>query len=812
MTRRPVVLVIAFLVATTAHIAFAQRSGTGLSTFNGTISGSVFDADYMEPIEYANIVVYRVQDSSQVTGSITDPGGTFQVTSIPPGMYYLEVSFIGYESEIINNIQITPANPDAHAGMISLHAVILNVEGTEVVAERPALTFEIDKKVVNVSRQTTVTSGTAVDVLENVPSVNVDIEGNVSLRGSENFTVLIDGRPTILDPSDALRQIPATMIENIEIITNPSAKYDPEGVSGIINVIMKKRIRYGLSGIVNGNIGMYNSYGGDALLSYNLGMSNFFIGAYYNHNERSGNRTGENRIYTHDTTWYILSNGESERIRTPYGIRGGMDLFLTSQDKLSIGGRYGKMNMEHTIDLLYDEWTEPGDSHDIYTSQDEFDINFRYYMATFDLAHTFTRKEHTLALHAYYSGRDKDYHSSNELTDTSGTIVSGQRNYEQGPAWRAQVKLDYKQPLYNKGAFELGYQADFSSSQDSTSMYDYDTITQSYMYMDQYSHNVMYTRDIHAVYGMLSWSMGNFGIQTGVRTEYTDRLIELVEQSGLFAIERLDIFPSVHLSYKLSSGPQFMTSYTRRIHRPRGWYLEPFITWSDAYNARSGNPDLKPEYIDSYELGFQTFIGKSLFSTELFYRMIHNRIERIQSIYTDNVILHSVDNIGTGQMFGIETMLDLRLTPWWNLNCTGNVFQNWITTSLGVNEITKDDLDWSVRFSNEFRPFKGTRLQINGRYYGPSITSQGQREGYYTTDAAIKQFVFGKDMSFTAQARDIFGTGRREFTTETSEFYYHWISEHDAPVFSLSVQYNFNNYKPQQREQPEQEFEGMEEL
>ncbi|MBN2621498.1 carboxypeptidase regulatory-like domain-containing protein, partial [candidate division WOR-3 bacterium] len=207
----PYLVILSAIIACATAFTFAQRPGTGLGSFNGTISGTVYDAIYEEPIEYANIVVYRVEDSTQVTGTITDPAGSFVVTNVLPGTYYIEASFIGYTTKSVNNIKITPAEPDAHVGRIALRAMIIDVEGTEVVGERPALTYEIDKKVVNVSRQTTVTSGSAIDVLENVPSVNVDIEGNVSLRGSENFTVLIDGRPTILDPSDALRQIPATM-------------------------------------------------------------------------------------------------------------------------------------------------------------------------------------------------------------------------------------------------------------------------------------------------------------------------------------------------------------------------------------------------------------------------------------------------------------------------------------------------------------------------------------------------------------------------------------------------------------------------
>ena len=241
---------IIFLILCLFSMAFSQ----GLSKdFNGKLSGSVFDAEYQEPLEYANIVLYRQQDSVQVTGTITDYNGYFQLNGIRPGMYYMEISFIGYKTHIIEGLDITPAKPGVHVGNIFLTSTIVAVEGTEVVSERPIMSYEIDKKVVNVSGQLTTVSGTAVDVLENVPSVDVDIEGNVSLRGSENFTVLIDGRPTILDPSDALQQIPASMIDNIEIITNTSARYDPAGLYGIINVIMKKKRLQGISGIANMN-------------------------------------------------------------------------------------------------------------------------------------------------------------------------------------------------------------------------------------------------------------------------------------------------------------------------------------------------------------------------------------------------------------------------------------------------------------------------------------------------------------------------------------------------------------------------------
>jgi len=217
-------------------------------------------------------VLYRQRDSLQVTGTITNREGNFQLTGIRPGLYYLEISFIGYHTNTIDNIEIAAETPQANIGDILLEQTILGVEGTAVVADRPALSYQIDKKVINVSRQTTAQSGTAVDVLENVPSVTVDIEGNVSLRGSENFVVLIDSRPTVLEPADALQQIPASIIESIEIITNPSAKYDPDGISGIINVIMKKKRLQGISGIANLNLGLDEKYGGDFLFSYRKGI------------------------------------------------------------------------------------------------------------------------------------------------------------------------------------------------------------------------------------------------------------------------------------------------------------------------------------------------------------------------------------------------------------------------------------------------------------------------------------------------------------------------------------------------------------
>lgn len=800
------------LVFVLASSAFSQRPGN-TGEFNGRISGDVYDAEYREPISYANIVLYKHEDNSQVTGTITDPNGFFQLTNIRPGTYSMEISFMGYQTHKIENIKITPAESEFFAGNISLEPIVLEIEGTEIIEERPAIAYEIDKKVINVARQTTSVSGSAVDVLENVPSVDVDIEGNVSLRGSENFTVLIDGRPTILDPSDALQQIPASTIENIEIITNPSARYDPEGMSGIINVIMKKKRMRGISGTANMNAGLGGKYGGDFLISSRRRIADMFLSVNYRKYAFPGTQKVENITSANDTTSYVFSDGQSMRNWNPYGLRAGIDLELGLMDKMSLAGEYGRRKMKGSSDLNYDEWTEPGDSHNLYLSADDGDFSHNFYSLIIDYAHQFVSKDHKLSAQAQYSQRDKEQFSTTELADTTGTIISGTRNSEDGPSMLGQFKLDYTLPLPENSKFEAGYQGRIQRSEDIARTYEYDTISACYEFMDEFSHTTDYARDIHALYSMFSGTLRDFGYQGGLRSEYTYRLIEMVGEDERFTIDRWDFFPSGHLSYKFPKGQQIMASYTRRIHRPRSWWLEPFLTWSDAYNVRMGNPHLKPEYIDSYELGFQTFIGKSLFSTEAYYRITHNNVERVQSLYRENVILHTVENAGIERTMGIEAMLDFNFLSWWNLNFTSNFYRRMIEGELDGKDFSKDDFSWSTRFSNELKVLTATKLQINGRYRSPALSAQGQRVGYFTVDAALKQEFLDKKISLTLQARDIFSTQRREYTSEGEDFYYYRYSNRKSPVVMLSINYNFNNYKQKRRSDgTEQDFEGMEDL
>ena len=784
---------------------FEKRDFTG-----GVIKGRVIDAELKVPIEYVNIVLFVKANNKQLTGTITDKDGNFLMKGIKPGTYTITVKFMGYRTKKIDPVELKPGRMETDLGTISLKQALIALEGVEVVEEKPAIEFKIDKKVINVSKHYTAISGTAVDVLENVPSVTVDIEGNVSLRGSENFTVLIDGRPTILEPNEVLQQIPAGSIEDIEIITNPSAKYDPEGISGIINIITKKKKLSGISGIVNANGGLNDKYGGDVLLNMRRENYNLSFGGDYNKRFYPGKYQMENQTFQQDTTSFVNSRGESNFKRLMYGVKGAVDLYISSGDVLSVGLRYGDRAMERSSITDYDEWTEPGDSHNLYISNGAWERGGYFYSGNLDYRHTFS-KQHEFSGQFIISGRTGDEESTNELMNMSDSITNGQRSVEEGPGKYVRAKLDYSLPLRENEKFEAGSQSRFRWSDNISHMFEYDSLTQQYEYRSDYSHETSYDRTIHSLYAIYSGELGPFGYQGGVRGEYTYRFIELIGENEDFGIDRWDVFPTVHASYQFSKGNQVMASYARRIDRPRGWYLEPFLTWSDAFNVRKGNPGLKPEYIDSYEMGYQKYVGRNSISTEVYYRVTHNKVERTRSVYQPNVILHTIDNVGTDYAFGTEAMLILNLFKVRNLSLMGNLYDYRIEGEVDGQAFSRESFNWSARFNNTWKLGSATRLQFSGTYRSPSVSSQGEREGFFVSGAAIKQNIFSKNLTATLSMWDIFGTGKHDYTSEGVNFYSHSEFTRESQMIMLTLTYNFNNYKPERDRESEREMEGFEE-
>ncbi|RPI74126.1 MAG: TonB-dependent receptor, partial [Ignavibacteriales bacterium] len=732
--------------------------------------------------------------SSVVTGTVSDVEGNFTISRVPPGNYFVDARFIGF-NDIRFEVSINRNNLNVNLGEIYLEPAAVNLDNVIVEGQRSPVTYQLDKKVIDVSQMPTVISGNAADVLENVPSVTVDIEGNVSLRGSGSFTVLIDGRPSIIDAQDLLQQIAASSIKSIEIITNPSAKYDPEGTAGIINIILKKNQNLGMSGIMNANAGLKDKFGGDFLFEYKSEKINTTFGLDYNRRFFPGDSRSEQSSTINNNTSYLNSTGSREWGRISWGLRGGLEFILGENDILGFGLRYGDRENRMNSFQNYIEWSEltPQISYINHSerqrSGDGYDLNMNY-------LHRFSPGGHELKGELTY-----EYDNSNENTLTSefsdGLQINGIQTTESGPSTEIEGRIDYTLPLGENRKFETGVQGEAEDSDENTTLSEFDVQQGSLLLQPQFSNTTTYKTSELSLYSLYADQFGNFGIQGGVRGEYTYRTIEVTRQAQSFNIDRWDFFPSIHGSYKFSEGQQMMASYTRRIDRPGGWQLEPFDTWMDANNVRRGNPALEPEFIDSYEVGAQTFIGNAVLSGEIYYRVTHNKIDRIQSLYQDsvNVTLHSTENIGKDYSLGSELMLTLDPLEFWNVNLMGNLYNYQIEGVLYNEPFSRESFNWSSRFNNVFKISPSTTFQFNVRYNSPSVSSQGEREGFFSTDAAFKQDFFERKLSLTIQVRDIFSTAKHEFRSQGLDFYRYNYFNRESPMVMLNLRYNFNNFK-----------------
>jgi outer membrane receptor protein involved in Fe transport len=789
---KPILLTI-FTIVLTGLFAFALND-----TESGIIEGKVLDGETNEPLEYVSVAVFHEEDESLVTGTITEESGGFRLKGLKKGEYYVEVSFIGYEKKTVQDVKVESGRQNLDLGKIILPRSVAQLQEVEVVADEMSVEYKIDRKVINVSQQLTAASGNAVDILENLPSITVDLDGNVALRGSTGFMVMIDGRPTVLESSEALQQIPANTIENIEIITNPSAKYNPDGTAGIINIITKKNKLKGFSGTANLNAGNFNRYGGGLLVNYTKDKWSFFIAGDRNYSEDPEYEFSE-RITTKDgTTYFTRSEGDELDKRDFWVIRGGLGYNLTEKDYFNFEFNVGHYSHSSRSDLFYEEGIEPAGTLDEYINTQSRRRAGDFFSFNGSFQHDFEGKGHNIIAQIQYRSRDGREFSTNELRTMDDEITSGQLNTEDGPGSELQTNLDYVRPFGENKKLELGYQSRIGRSGDATELYWYNPDLGEFERQDEFSNQTDYNRDIHAIYGIYAAEVGNFGYQLGLRGEYTYRVIEAASVANDFTIDRFDYFPTLHTSYKLPADQQVMASYSRRIERPRGWYLEPFITWSDAFNVRQGNPDLQPEYIDAMEIGYLKGLGEHSISFEGYYRITNNKTERIRSVYTDNVMLSRPENVGRDFALGGELVFTLNFYKWWKIDLSGNFYDYRLEGSLGEQVFDRQSFNWNSRFNNTFRFFEGNRIQLTGRYNSATVTAQGMRGDYYSADAAVSQEFWKKRMSAILQVRDIFGNVIRDSTSEGVDFYSYDEQYNRAPRFSVTLNYRFNNYQEKQ--------------
>jgi len=746
-----------------------------------------------------------------VTGGVTNSEGLFNLSVDRPGNFRVEVRFIGYDTEVIETA-IGQGNFNIDLGEIQIHPSAFLLENVVVEGERSPITYEIDKKVINPDQMQTVISGNAADVLSNVPSVQVDIEGNVSLRGSQNFTVLIDGRPSLLDPQDALQQITATSIEKIEIITNPTAKYDAEGTAGIINIILKKNLGQELNGIFNANAGMYDTYGGNFLINYQDGFK-ANIGLDYNQRNFPGDQIKSNVYYLENGTSTINSLGEIERRRISFEGRAGIEFDLSDHDILTFGVRGGKREGGFNSSNNFTEISSSEPTEFQYTGNNERTREGTFYSLNLNYSRTFGLPGHQLLAELLFSKQSSDEFTTTAESDDVNQI-SGKKTTENGPSTDFRGKVDYTLPFSDVSKFEAGYQGEFELSDENTGLYEYNPFNNEYELQSQFSNLTKYDERQHSLYSMYSNLRWDINYQLGLRAEFTYRNIEVPMINQTFDIDRIDYFPSLHSSYKITPVSTVMASYSRRINRPGGWALEPFPTWVDANNVRIGNPDLLPEFIDSYETGLQTIMGSVNLSTELYFKMTTNKIEPVRTAIEDNVTLTTFSNVGEDYSLGGEVMLIFDLFSFWNVNLMGNLYNYRVEGSILDEPFSNESFNWQTRMNNTFKLWSSTQVQFNLNYNSPTVSSQGRWEEFFSSDLSVRQELIENILAVTLQVRDVFGTAKREYTSEGTNLYnYNYFNMH-TPALTLNLRYTFNNYKPKREVRGEDDgsFEGGEEF
>ncbi len=760
----------------------------------GTVTGRVYDQETGNPVEFANVILFSSADSSKSALDATGRNGEFTLRHIRPGFYFLQIQIIGYALRVIDQIHILRLRRAYNLGRIYISPTAIRLPNVVSEGRRSAVTYELDKQVIDVSQIKTALAGTAADVLENVPSVNVDINGNVSLRGSSSFQVLVDGRPSVMNAQDALQQIPASSIKSIEIMTNPTAKYDASGSAGIINIVLRKNSNLGLSGIVNLMGGLDDKYGGNFILQYKTPFLSYDFGLDLNRRSYPGTNKQEKQFIIGSNTSFLNSDGNMLWQRIVSGVRGGLGFNFDRSDNLTLGGRYGTRAFHRFATLNFSQWTVEDPQKLYYLDNTNHNHSGNFYELNANYQHEFGKNGHEIVGNVSYQYSSSDETSISTATQFA-TQIGGTKTTELGPQHELRGNIDYTLPIGKYEKFSAGSEFFSRIYQDINKLFVFDTTTSAFDFQAPYSHDNNFNRTRFAAYSMFSDRLDSLQVQIGFRTEYTYQLVAQTDTNQRFTFSRWDYFPSLHTSYSFAGGTQIMASYTRRIDRPDGGDLEPFYSWFDANNVHLGNPTVRPDLIDSYDVGVQTGVGPITLSNDVYYRFTHDKRKDIFSVYAPNVTLRTVANVGTDQSLGYEFGVAFNPVSIWQLNLMGDIYDYKISGVIASIPFSNESVDWNIKSNNTFSFSPSTEVQLNTRYYSPSVTAQGTWGGYFTTDLAVKQEIIGKTLTLTLQANDLFSTGRREFTSQGVDFYNYNYYYRRAPMVVLNLRYTFNNYK-----------------
>ncbi len=793
-----------------------------VSAQKSTLSGKILDDNDSSPLPYVSVSILK--DSKLVNGGITNDNGDFNIKNISYGKYTIKFSFVGYK-DFIKDVEIKSSN--VNVGTIRLQTSSENLQEVTIVGAKQMMEYKLDKRVVNVDQNLVSAGGDASDVLQDVPSVEVDDEGNISLRGASNVTLLIDGKPSTLygnDVATVLNQIPASQIDKVEVITNPSAKYNPEGMSGIINITLKEKGNMGLNGNINLSSGSsLKEFQPKERLSASINWSNkkFSLSASgdFNYNQR-GMKTDNLRFFNDNGSVSDIIRSQRNGGEKGFGggFRIGGDWYINKYNTLTL-------SLNSHIHDTPDDYSTTTNSNLIKDIDERNNIDqsngtsygiFNNVGLSYQKDFKNNKEQQFYASFTWNWGKMNRKIQDDITYANNGEIFNGSliQDYYRGDTsesnnYGAISDIHYVHPFGENSKLEVGYNLDYHGGS-STSRTAYDGILNNKESYD-------FERDefIHAFYATYGFQIGKkFSAQLGLRQEIVKndfKKTDFEHVSTPFNKDYNPLYPSIHISYQLNQMNSFQISYSRRIRRPDPWTIMPNIDRTNKEYLRFGNPDIDPEFTNAFELGWSLMLPKTTIFTSAYYRYVNNGITRFQFLWNEenaerygfewaweaasnedanSVTAQTFVNLAHSSNYGLEFIVDRDITDWWKANLSMNFFGSYQDgTGLGYSEISS--FNFNAKLNTTITLPKNFTIQLSGRYNAPRKTIQGKDNARYDFDLAIRKSLWNKRATIALNFRDIFDT-RGGFGYAYTDQYISFTKRHPySQSVRISFSYNF---------------------
>ena len=776
----------------------------------GQLSGSVV-SEGGQPVAGASVAVRSGRDGSLVSGAMVKPDGSFRIEGLPPGKYSVRIRALGYAPMVKENVVVSAAAPKVDLGRLALAQIAAQISGVSVTAEREVAALAPDRNTYQVKDMPAAAGGNAVDVLRNVPGVEVDGDNKVSFRGNQNVVVQINGRPTPMKGEQLgnyLAQMPSSMVAKIEVVPNPSAKDDPEGMAGIVNVVLKQATDLGRSGGINvgsGSTGLVNTNGN---LGYQAGKITLF-GSYgfFRDERKATGYTNRQNLYLTPSTYLDATNDGTMHPQS-HNVTGTAEYRLRAKDVLSTNVTLSKRSGERTTNNYYSEFDAARaltGRYDRLTEMASRDLN---YDQALTYKHTAQAQRDEISAEVRFNHSTTDFASTylDRVLSLDGVVAPEPGRETNGldeARDEVNAQLDVTRPLGAKGKLEVGYKGTFrtlDNTQD-VSVFSYDT---DVFVRDAARSNAFdYDDQVHAAYLVASRAAGKFNLQGGVRVEQATSNFALASTGEQFDNDYRSVYPSGLVSFNVNDRRQLKASYSKRVQRPDTRQLNPFEFREDALNVFHGNPHLKPEYTHAMELGYQETYAKGSLQLTPFFRRTVDAVRVVRTVREDGVTDQSFQNLATSDSYGADANGSFRFG---SFNGFGgfSAFRVVSDASNLTTDVSTNSFGWSARANGSYKLTKQLDAQGNFFYRAPMNTEQGRIRAMSMVGLALRQKLYGDKASLTVRVQDPFNTMKFGFNQADTRVVQESIRRFGARGLFVNFSYNFGQ-QPRLRTHPQEQ-------